>query len=82
MTREQIDALIAEAQALCDHASAAPWTCDPSGLHAITLWSEINYIGRLSDMREPGDAAFIFRARTLIPELIAALTASTPEGQR
>lgn len=97
-----IDALIAEAEALCANATPGPWKSDGEVVGWLSgdapacavrylstsgeeyeSWSPVamcqpNLSGRYpiaGTLRPVEDAAFIARARTLIPELIAALAA-------
>lgn len=81
--------LIAEARALADAATAGPWTVvendyevrvivdegKPLGPHGLPSdWVEIAEMGQI-DAGPCPDAAFVARARALVPELADALAA-------
>jgi hypothetical protein len=74
-TRER---LIAEAEALCEGATPGPWEYvalnDKSWLNYIMGDDGLVTVAALSDCEQnDADAAFIARARTLVPELVALL---------
>lgn len=86
--QHDISELMREANSLCDAATAGPWEVGYSnaymraavfntgeGLDAVQ--AEVGTVAVAMHARYMQDARFIARARTLIPELVTALTEVT-----
>jgi hypothetical protein len=68
--------LITEARELCEKATPGPW--EAGGYGAVCLKSGF----KLGNIEGTGNAAFIARSRTLIPELCDALEKANAEIER
>ena len=66
--------LIEEAGRLCEHATPGPWTASSTGIKAHDGAHTVVYALDGYEV-ESSDAAFIARARTLVPDLVTALRA-------
>ena len=75
------DRLIEEAGRLCEHATPGPWTASATGIKAHDGAHTVVYALDGYDV-ESSDAAFIARARTLVPDLVTALRAERERADK
>ena len=73
--------LIEEAGRLCEHATPGPWTASSTGIKAHDGAHTVVYALDGYDV-ESSDAAFIARARTLVPDLVTALRAERERADK
>ena len=72
--------LIEEAGRLCEHATPGPWTASSTGIKAHDGAHTVVYALDGYEV-ESSDAAFIARARTLVPNLVTALRAERERAE-
>ena len=73
--------LIEEAGRLCEHATPGPWTASSTGIKAHDGAHTVVYALDGYEV-ESSDAAFIARARTLVPDLVTALRAERERAEK